>query len=185
MRKLLVLIITILTVAYPLLVYIGVQHISPAIFGFLFLAAGVIRFAIAKDKSDPLTVAVLVLIGMYSLTLAVSGNALLLRFYPVVVSFGMAGVFAFSLRREVSLIESFAIAAGKTITPNAKHYTRQLTAIWAVLLVVNGCVALYLSLFASLAAWALYCGLLSYCVMGLFFLGEWLYRQHYIRRVGQ
>lgn len=185
MRLFLLLLISVLTVVYPLLVYYGLNYVSPALFGIVFLVAGLARFAVTKHKSEPLTVILLLLVGSYSVLLALSGKDWLLRLYPVVVSLGMSGVFAASLTREIPLIESFARAAGKTITANAKRYTRTLTAVWAVILLINGMVSLYLALFASLAAWALYCGLLSYVLMGTFFLLELLYRQYYIKRVGQ
>jgi len=185
MRKILLPIIILLTLIYPLLVYLGLQYVSPAIFGLLFLGLGIARFFLTKNKSDPLAIAILLGVGIYSLTLAILGWPWLLRLYPVVVSFGMAAMFALSLTRDVTVIESFAIAAGKTITANAKRYTRKSTMVWVIVLLVNGLIALYLAMFGSLAAWALYCGLLSYLFMGIFFLGEWLYRQHYIRRFGQ
>jgi uncharacterized membrane protein len=185
MRPFILAIISVLTIAYPALVYYGINTFKPAFFGVLFLLAAIAKFFYSKNKSDPLSVIALVGVAAYSLILAVFNTEWLLRLYPVVVSWGVATVFALSLRKEVTLIESFAIAAGKTITDNAKRYTRKLTLLWALLLLVNGLISLYLAALGTLQAWALYCGLLSYLLIGSFFLGEYQYRRYYIKKMGE
>lgn len=185
MRKFFLFLIAVLTVAYPLLVYFGLNYVSPAIFGLCFLTVAVLRFFLAPEKREPATVAILTVVACYSLTLALAGSQWMLLLYPVVVSWGVAAVFGLSLTKEVTLIESFAVAAGKTITADAKRYTRKLTLVWTCLLIANGLLSLYLAVFASLQAWALYCGLLSYACIAMFCLLEYLYRQHYIRKMGQ
>jgi uncharacterized membrane protein len=43
--------------------------------------------------------------------------------------------------------------------------------------VINGTIAAALTLWAPLAWWTLYNGLIAYLLMGLLFAGEWLVRQ--------
>jgi len=56
-------------------------------------------------------------------------------------------------------------------------YTRRVTQVWCGFFVLNGSVALVTALWASDATWALYNGLISYCLMGCLFAGEWLVRR--------
>jgi len=55
-------------------------------------------------------------------------------------------------------------------------YTRKVTIIWCGFFMLNGVLALLTTLYASDRIWALYNGLISYCLMGLLFAGEWLVR---------
>lgn len=185
MKKIAVIVLVIAGVFYPLAIYKGTQAFSPSLFSLVILALSVLKFITAKDKSALLPIAVLLFGLIYSACLALTGSALLLRFYPVAISFMFALMFALSLFQDESLIEEMSRLAGKTITANAKRYTHRLTLIWAMVLSLNGFIALYLSLFASIKEWALYCGLVCYLIFGLIFLTEWIYRAHYIRRYGE
>lgn len=188
------LVVTVFSLAYPLLVYFSYNRIDSRFFAALFLAIAIARFALTyksnshkpeAKKTDKKNLITLLLLIIYCAALVLTHSNTLLRLYPVMMSFGFALLFGLSLLGETSLIEGFARRMGKTITSNAKHYTRRLTYIWTVLLCVNGVIALYLALFSSMAAWTAYCGLISYLIMGSFFLGETIFRQYYIRRYGE
>jgi uncharacterized membrane protein len=49
-------------------------------------------------------------------------------------------------------------------------------------LYANALVALYLARFGTTEAWTLYCGFLSYLILGGFMGVELLFRQYYMRR---
>ncbi|QEY11866.1 hypothetical protein [Cellvibrio sp. KY-YJ-3] len=185
MKPLLSLILVLVSIAYPLLVYLGIQHISPALFALVLAVLALAKFSAARRQGQAQTHAELGLLLValaYSLALLIANSELLLKLYPVLISLCMALFFALSLRAPESLIERLARLAGETITPRAKAYTRVLTAIWAVLLVGNALVALYLAFFASLKSWALYSGLLSYVFFAVFFALEYSYRRYYIHK---
>lgn len=182
MRALLIFLAAVVALGYPVIVYFGVQRVSPAFFALLLLAIAVIKFAVAQDKKDFYQLSVLVVAIVFSLLLAVTDNELLLRIYPVIMSTAVALVFARSLREPENILLRMARMAGKTITPEAQFYTRRLTLLWVALLLTNGVVALYFALFGTLAQWAFYCGFLSYVLIGLFFILELIYRRFYIAR---
>ena len=184
MKLLITIVIVVFSILYPIIVYFGVQHLSPAVFSIVFLAMAVLKFFGARDRSDIAQVVLLLVVVMYSIALLLVNSEYWLRLYPVVVSICVAGLFAFSLWQPESLIERFARMGGQTITPRAKGYTRRLTLIWALLLVANAAVALYLAQFASFSAWALYCGLISYGIFGCVFAVEFIYRRYYIATYG-
>lgn len=182
MKNLLTLLLVIASIAYPALVYLGIQHISPAAFAVIVFALALIKFVASRDKHSATQITLLLIAGLFSLGLLISNSEQWLKLYPVIISAGIASLFAFSLRQPETVIERLARLGGAVITARAKHYTRVLTRIWVLLLVVNGAIALYLALFASLENWALYTGLLSYVFFGLFSLGEYGYRRYYINK---
>lgn len=184
-KTLLTLIVIIISIAYPLLVYLSIEHVSPALFALVLAALAVAKFIAARSQqqaTNTAELALLLIALVYSSALLVANSALLLKLYPVLISLCIALCFALSLRAPESLIERLARLSGETITPRAKAYTRVLTGIWALLLVGNALVALYLALFGSLQSWAFYSGLLSYVFFGLFFALEFTYRHYYIRK---
>lgn len=184
MKILITVVIVAISIFYPVIVYFGVQHLSPAVFSLVFLTMAALKFYGARDRSDIAQVFLLLVVVIYSLGLLLANSEYWLRLYPVVVSICVAALFGFSLWQPESLIERVARLGGQIITPRAKGYTRKLTIIWALLLVVNAAVAFYLAQFASFGAWALYCGLISYGIFGCVFVVELIYRRHYIAKYG-
>lgn len=184
MKRILTVALVIISIAYPVFVYFGVQHMSPAFLSLVLLAVALLKFFTANDRTDITQVWLLLAVVVYSIGLLLTNSQYGLKLYPAVISACVATLFALSLRQPESLIERMARLSGKTITPRAKQYTKRLTLIWSVLLVLNAAVALYFAHFASFKAWALYCGLISYGIFASIFLVELLYRRHYIAKYG-
>jgi uncharacterized membrane protein len=185
MKPLVTLLLALVSIAYPLLVYVGIQHVSPALFALVLATLALAKFLAVPRQgagANPAEWYLLAVALAYSLALLALNSELLLKLYPVLISLCVAALFALSLRAPESLIERLARLAGETITPRAKAYTRALTGIWAILLVGNALVALYFALFGSLKSWALYSGLLSYLFFGVFFALEYGYRRYYIQK---
>lgn len=184
-KKATILIFATLSVLYPCLVYFGLQHWSYRIFGFFIIGAGVAKFWLSRSgdgRSDWVVLAVTLICGV---AIWAFPSELAVKLYPVAISVLVGSLFALSLRHRESLIGKIARLRGAQMTPAAVRYTRNLTAIWAILLYANALVALYLARFGTTEAWTLYCGLLSYLILGGFMGGEFLYRQHYMRRLGE
>lgn len=113
-----------------------------------------------------------------------AGNAWLpLKLYPVMVNVVLLAVFAASLRWGPPLVERLARLREPDLPPAGVAYTRRATQAWCGFFVVNGSAALITALWCSDAVWALYNGLLSYGLIGLFFATEWLLRQRLRRRL--
>lgn len=110
--------------------------------------------------------------------------------YPVLMSFSVSAGFALSLFGTEPLCLTFARKIPPYILPEGcAMYCRRCTILWAAWLVVNGLIAVG-TIYAPGPVWRLAkAGLdvpcvwvvwnccLSYCVTGLIFLGEWLYRR--------
>jgi uncharacterized membrane protein len=182
MKRLLGLLVVVASVIYPLVVYFWIQEISAVFFGLIIAGLGIAKFSLAKDKKSKQELALLIAALACAAFVIVANSQIAIKLYPVLISSFVASLFALSLYSEKSLIENMASLRGKTITPLAKIYTRKLTAIWAIVLYINALIALYLALFASTQAWALYSGLLSYVILGFFILAEIIYRQYFIAK---
>lgn len=176
--------LTLLTLAYPAVVYFGIQNASSAVFASVLLLVTLARLFLGRGKINYRQNAMLIIMAVYSFITALTNSEWALRMYPVVISFCMAGVFAITLFESESFIEKVSKLAGKEITVNAKRYTRKLTFVWALALVVNGIVSLLFATYASLKTWAFYCGFLSYLMFAALFFIEFIYRQYYIKKYG-
>jgi uncharacterized membrane protein len=114
---------------------------------------------------------------MYCALLAFSGNDALERWYPTLISTLLLCAFGLSLVYGPPLIERIARVREPDLPDAAIPYTRKVTWVWVVFFVFNGVVSAVLTLWAPLAWWTLYNGLLVYFIMGTLFAGEWLLRK--------
>lgn len=162
-----------LTVAYPLIIWLGLGRLAPRWLALPLVLVAVLR-ALATRERVWLVAAggALLLAGVTFL----GNGALPLKLYPVLVNAILLAVFAMSLFSPQSLIERLARLREPELPPSGVAYTRKVTQLWCGFFVLNGSIALLTALRASDATWALYNGLLSYLFMGVLFAGEWLVR---------
>lgn len=173
--------IGILTLLYPLAVYLGLQTFDARYLVVLLLVVAAARLLTA-DKQTPLNhwlwLPLLVLLALWSwLTNSASG----LKLYPVLVNACLLIFFAWSLKVPPSMIERFARVQDPQLSERGVHYTRQVTKVWCGFFILNGGIALGTVFWASDAVWAVYNGLIAYLAMGTLFAGEWLVRQRVMR----
>lgn len=166
---------------YPLLVYFSLDRIGPGSFGLLLMLLVAGRVLLGPRTLQQIIFGLVVLV--YCLLVAWFNSPLLLRLYPVVVSFLIAAGFLYSLRAEQPLLERVARLRHEHISAAGTHYIRRLTLIWGLVIVANGLVAAYTACCTSWQVWAFYNGLLSYGLLAAFFGAEWLFRQQYRKRV--
>lgn len=174
---------TVLTVAitlmYPLAIWLGHGHVQPRwLAGLLVLAAAT---RLPSLKISPLarwSAAAVLLLALA----AVWANLLLpLKLYPVLINLAMLAAFAYSLMHPPSMIERFARLREPNLPLAAVAYTRRVTQVWCVFFVINGAIAFGTALWASEAVWSLYTGVISYGLMGLLFVVEFLFRLRFKR----
>ena len=168
------------TLLYPLIIYLGLGRFEPRWMALFLLAMVLARAIISRDA---------VWLGAACgalLLVAVSffGNqSLPLKLYPVLVSAVMLTVFGLSLRHPPTAIERIARLHDPQLPPEAVAYTRKVTEVWCLFFIANGCVSLATAMWASDRVWAVYNGLVSYVLMGLLFVGEWLMRKRMRARI--
>lgn len=103
-----------------------------------------------------------------------------MRAYPVAVNAVMLAIFLSSLWRGVPVIERLARLREPELPAAGIRYTRNVTWAWCGFFILNGTIASWTALYASLAAWTLYNGAISYGLIAVMFTGEWLVR-HQLR----
>ncbi|HCR96925.1 MAG TPA: hypothetical protein DIW40_05275 [Halomonas sp.] len=103
-----------------------------------------------------------------------------MRAYPVAVNAVMLAIFLSSLWRGMPVIERLARLREPELPAAGVRYTRNVTWAWCGFFILNGAIASWTALYASLATWTLYNGAISYGLIAVMFTGEWLVR-HQLR----
>ncbi|QAU25299.1 hypothetical protein EO087_15960 [Dyella sp. M7H15-1] len=175
MPKLTSILFTLTGVLYPFLVYLGANRAQPALFALGLAVAWLMRAPnLLKQPGGRWMLAAAL---VYCALLAFSGKATLWRWYPTLISAVLLGVFGLSLRYGPPIIERIARASEPNLPDAAIPYTRKVTWVWVGFFIFNGAVSAALTMWASLNVWTLYNGLLVYVILGVLFVGEWLWRQ--------
>ncbi|MBC7919163.1 MAG: hypothetical protein H7Y28_15275 [Rhodoferax sp.] len=180
-QRLASILLALVTVAYPLLVYLGLGHFEPRWFAVLLVAIGLIRL-VAKPSPATwgLVAAALLLAGV-----AWWSNAwLALKLYPVGVNLLLAALFGASLFYPPTVVERIARLREPNLPVEGVAYTRSVTKVWLAFFIFNGALALATALWASDALWTLYNGLIAYCLIGILGGAEWLVRRRVRRSYG-
>lgn len=175
MSRLIGLVLLIAGLLYPFAVYFGIEHFAPWQFGLLLGSLWLARALTGERKPGSLWMALAAI--AFCLLLALLGNPHLLRWYPVLISSFMLGLFGLSLKFGPPVAERLARLSEPELPAVAVAYTRRVTQVWSLFFFGNGLIAATLTLWAPLSWWALYNGLIAYGLMGLLFAAEWLTRQ--------
>ncbi|GGX86772.1 hypothetical protein GCM10007160_12650 [Litchfieldella qijiaojingensis] len=165
---------TLLVMAWPVLVFVLHGHLGS--WPLLLIGAALLAWRIPQARYLTIVVAALLL------ALGGLGHAELgMRAYPVAVSAIMLVIFISSLWQGMPIVERLARLREPDLPPAGVRYTRRVTWAWCGFFVLNGAIASWTALYADLATWSLYNGVISYLLIALMFAGEWLLR-HRLRR---
>ena len=168
-----------LLVAYPFVVYMGLQYIEPKWLSTVLAAIVCIRLLLSRGLLEKLPWLVPAsILGLGTLTVSLfSNHDIGIKFYPVAVNLAMLVVFAYSLFNKPCVIETFARIQEPDLPQKGVEYTEKVTLVWCVFFIVNGAISSYTALAMSQEAWTLYNGFISYLAMGCLFIVEWCVRQ--------
>lgn len=97
-------------------------------------------------------------------------------YYPVIINIALFIAFASSLKGE-SVITRIARQSGGKMDENGVVYTRKLTKIWCGMFVFNGSIAAILAHNESKVYWSIFCGIISYVLIGVLLIGEYILRK--------
>lgn len=178
MRCFLTLLLVVATALYPVLVYLGIERFSARTIGgvLLLLLLSRLVFGAVKTRYNPLR-GLLPVLCLFALILMIFNRQEMLLWYPVLVSVLMLLIFIYSLWVPPPMIERIARLREPNLSPAAIHYTRNVTLVWCVFFAVNAIVAAITVVWTEFNTWALYNGLISYMLMGVLFVVEFLIRQ--------
>ncbi|GAA5017313.1 septation protein IspZ [Acinetobacter puyangensis] len=176
MRKPLAALVTLLMVFYPFAVLWALRYEKLLWISFVLIFAAVLRYLLQPNRLFlPLT-ALALLCGGLSLLLQ---NDYGLKFYPVLMNLGTCIIFAYTLYSPPSMIERFARLHQPDLPESGVQWTRKVTQVWCVFLLLNAIIALMTVLFFSTQIWAIYNGFISYLLMGALLLAEFILRKRH------
>lgn len=179
-RKLRATLALVLALLYPLLLILLLQYLGVQAIAYLLAGLGIVRLPALRQGWEQALTALLPL-GL-AISMVCIDSLLLAKLYPVLMNCLMFGVFFSSLLKPPSVIERIARIRTPDLPDNAVGYTRKVTMMWCGFFSLNGAMALWTVLYAPLAIWVWYNGIVAYVLMGLLFLGEWGYRLRYVQK---
>jgi uncharacterized membrane protein len=167
-------------VCYPLLVYLGLNVLEPralaAAIGAILVARAGFRWKRASLSHLVRLLPLAVLVGAVLVAAAVFNNGRFFLFVPALVNAALLVAFGRTLLGGPSMIETLARLQGYDISGEKVPYCRTVTVIWCGFFTLNAGVIVWLALYASLAQWTLYTGLLAYLLVGGLMGAELFYR---------
>ncbi|WP_417360357.1 MULTISPECIES: hypothetical protein [Gammaproteobacteria] len=166
---------------YPLVMALGLRWLEPIWLALLALGLLALRWRVASGAERVWLPLAALALGFSAL----SNSALGLKLYPVMVNLGLLLSFGATLWRGPSMIERLARLKEPDLPPSGVAYTRKVTWVWCGFFLANGAMALFTALLGSQQLWTLYNGVISYCLIGGLFAGEWCFRQWFIRSNNQ
>ena len=170
--------LAVVTLLYPFIALFAVKAIGPIPVVAALCLLLVLRVAFGWGKGVPLGMALAPLVVALLMGLMMIWDAhRAVRFYPVFMNGAMLAAFAASLFKGQSMIERLARIAEPDLPEAGVRYTRKVTMVWCGFLLLNGLVALWTALYASLEVWTAYNGFVAYLLMGALFGGEFLVRK--------
>ncbi|MBU2979657.1 hypothetical protein [Alteromonas sp. C1M14] len=164
---------------YPFVVYFGLQVLSPATLASILLCTVALRvwFSAASQSVSPwLTWAPLAAIPVLLVSFF-ADTATGIKLYPIAINLMLLVIFAVSLVKPPSIIESLARLHQPNLPSSGVRYTRNVTAIWCVFFIANGLISGYTAMYSDLQSWMLYNGFIAYIAMGVLFAVEFLFRK--------
>lgn len=173
--------------AYPLVVWAGLSLGGPRVAASLVLVALAAR-TLPLWRSTAGAARRQLLVPLAAASAPAAGAAwlddpLLLLFVPTLVSLGLLFAFARSLWWGPPVVETLARLQVGELSAAELRYCRSVTAVWCVFFAANALVAALLAWSASLRAWALWTGVLSYLAIAVLFAIElgvrsWRFRRY-------
>ncbi len=168
-------VVTGLFLAYPYLVYRGIESgmvwLAPTLFSgvYLFQAA---TAATVRARIYKALIAVALLLGTYYLQTVTA------KVLPVLIQLMLMYFFGRTLLKGKgpSFIESFVRLEFPEFPPGISEYCRQLTIMWTVFFAFNAAVSVVLAIWGTDFWWTLYNGVAIYLLIGVLVVGEYVYR---------
>lgn len=179
MRVLIGVVLSLAMMIYPFAVMWALKQGAMLWLSVALVVVAVLRYALQPNTLFAPLTALAVLCGGVS---AVLNHELVLKLYPVLMSVGALSIFAFTLWRPPSMIERFARLHQPDLPASGVRWTRKVTQVWCAFFAVNACIALATVLWATTEQWAMYNGFISYVLMGVLLVGEFILRKIHQRR---
>ena len=175
-----------LAIAYPFLIYFGLQSLGPRSLALLGAALLLLRALPTLRRHGWTALRPFVLptlaVGLLMGAAAWTKDARLFLLLPVGINAVLLVAFLRTLQRGPSMVERFARLQVEQLSEEELRYCRSVTIVWCAFFFMNGAVAAGLAFSGRIEAWTLYTGAIAYGLMGLLFAGEIVVRSWRFRR---
>ena len=168
-------------VAYPLVAFISLSLEQPLfVISYLLLIFFLVCIKKCLDKHW-FTATTLFSIIVFILYLIQQAYIQYLLFLPpILILFSLFILFSQSLTAgKTPLISLYAKLLGDKLEERHLRYNRSLTIIWSVFFFAMATSSIFLALFSSIDNWSLFTHVISYLLIALFFIIEFMYRKHH------
>lgn len=167
-------------IAYPAIVYFGLQYFEPSLVAGVFAVLFLIRHFCQKDSVSvmPNPTAMLVVVLGLLIFSAVANSALALKFYPVVINLSFLVIFGYSLYKPPTVVEVIA-RLKEQLDQDGIAYTRNVTKVWCGFFITNASIALWTIFQTNEQIWLIYNGLISYLLMACLMVAEFIVRRRH------
>ncbi len=180
MKQPLKLAVLVLSIAYPFLIYWGLQHYpAGSLLPLLLILLGLRWIVGGQSFERSMLIAIMAVLVFIAL---VWGHPLGLTFYPVMVNLGFLSLFAGSLIFPPPIIERMARIRDPDLSSRGVAYTYKVTWVWIIFFIINGSLAAMTAIWGSDEIWALYNGFIAYLLIGILAASEWLVRRRLINQ---
>lgn len=161
------------TILYPFAVFFALKrHVTVRALALLLL--GIAGISFCRHKNIWLFIFILLL----GTGLVIFNDDIFLKLYPVLMNACMCLMFALSLRG-VPLIERVAKKIGYNLDESQREYTRRVTYAWAIFMFCLAVVS-FVTVFLSDEVWVLFNGLISYVLIAIMIVVEFIIRKRFI-----
>ena len=179
-------VITVMTALWPVILYLAYngQWLYEAIALMLLLIA--IRLGLllyARDRSSSRRLIVIAIAGGSLCSAALLTKSLTpALWYPVAVNASLLLIFGLSLFKGMPMIERLARLKEPHLDQHGVAYTRKVTIVWCCFFAINGAIAVFTVLKNDIFLWGLYNGCISYVLIGVLFVTEFIVRSFVRKR---
>ncbi|HMO19255.1 MAG TPA: hypothetical protein PKA63_14435 [Oligoflexia bacterium] len=151
--------------------------------GYVFIGLSLILVVSSFMGKRPWYDFLIHLLFMFSGLLLLSEVIMPFLYYPVVASLVVSVFFICNYKFHPCIIESIAIRLEPDLPIEALKYCRKVQLVWICFMICNTLISFYTVLYGSFDQWLWYNGFLSYLLMAIIFLGEYLVRLRFRGRL--
>ena len=168
-------------VIYPLIAFISLSLERPLfIIGYLLIIILVMGLDKCQHHRWFSAVILFSIIASILYFIQQANIQYLLFLPPLLIIFSFFMLFAQSLAAgKTPLISLYAKLLGDKLEERHLRYNRNLTILWSVFFFVLGTSSILLALFGSFDNWSLFTHVISYLLVAVFFVIEFIYRKHH------
>ena len=174
------------TLMYPLVLHIclSTNRLSIAIYYLSATLVLPLLTHLVEQKKASMIDLLCILLAVALLTVLSSHELLALKLLSVSIYAAMFGLFAGSLRPgKTPIITQIASVMRPKLVAAEIAYARRATLAWAAFFLIMGIVSGLLTIFASNEVWSWFVNIVSYFLVVLFFVLEFLYRRRVLGEI--